>query len=70
LQSTLLARKIFSSKIATSVVWFVTVVWTIPTLGLFVTSFKTDKNILGEAWWNSLLHPNFTLCKLQECFSW
>ena len=61
-------RKIFSSKIATTVVWLVTIVWTIPTLGLFVTSFKTDKNILGEAWWNSLLHPNFTLANYQNVF--
>jgi alpha-glucoside transport system permease protein len=53
-------RKIFSSKIATVVVWAVTIIWTIPTLGLLVTSFKTDKNILGQAWWTSLLHPNFT----------
>jgi alpha-glucoside transport system permease protein len=61
-------RKIFSSKIATTVVWLVTVVWTIPTLGLFVTSFKTDKNILGEAWWNSLLHPSFTLANYKNVF--
>ena len=54
-------RKIFSSKIATVVVWIVTIIWTVPTLGLLVTSFKSDKDILGEAWWNSLLSPNFTL---------
>jgi alpha-glucoside transport system permease protein len=54
-------RKIFSSKIATTVVWVITIIWTVPTLGLLVTSFKTNENILGEAWWNSLLNPNFTL---------
>ena len=54
-------RKIFSSKIATTVVWVVTVIWTIPTVGLLVTSFKTNKNILGVAWWNSLLNPDFTI---------
>ncbi len=32
-----------------------------PTLGLLVTSFKTNENILGEAWWTSLLNPDFTL---------
>jgi alpha-glucoside transport system permease protein len=61
-------RKIFSSKIATTVVWVITVVWTIPTLGLLVTSFKTDKNILGEAWWVSLIHPNFTLANYKNVF--
>jgi alpha-glucoside transport system permease protein len=61
-------RKIFSSKIATTVVWFVTFIWTIPTVGLLVTSFKTDKDILGVAWWNSLLHPNFTLANYKNVF--
>jgi len=54
-------RKIFSSKIATIVVWAVTIIWTVPTLGLLVTSFKTNEKILGEAWWTSLLNPDFTL---------
>ena len=61
-------RKIFSSKIATVVVWVTTIIWTIPTLGLFVTSFKTDKKILGEAWWISLLHPDFTLANYKNVF--
>lgn len=61
-------RKIFSSKIATTIVWFITILWTIPTVGLFVTSFKTNKNILGEAWWNSLLNPNFTLANYKNVF--
>jgi alpha-glucoside transport system permease protein len=61
-------RKIFSSKIATTVVWFVTFIWTIPTVGLLVTSFKTNKDILGVAWWNSLLHPNFTLANYKNVF--
>jgi len=54
-------RKIFSSKIATTVVWVITIIWTVPTLGLLVTSFKTDEKILNEAWWTSLLNPDFTL---------
>jgi len=38
-----------------------TIIWTVPTLGLLVTSFKTNEKILGEAWWTSLLNPDFTL---------
>lgn len=59
-------RKLFSSKIATTVVWVITVLWTIPTLGLFVTSFKTDEKILNEAWWTTLLHPSFTLANYKN----
>ena len=54
-------RRLFSSRIASVVVWAITIIWTIPTVGLFVTSFKSDKDILGEAWWTTLLHPSFTL---------
>ena len=39
----------------------VTIVWTVPTLGLLITSFKTDEKILNEAWWTTLLNPSFTL---------
>jgi alpha-glucoside transport system permease protein len=53
-------RKIFSSKIATTVVWVITIIWTVPTLGLLVTSFKGEEKILNEAWWTTLLNPDFT----------
>jgi alpha-glucoside transport system permease protein len=61
-------RKIFSSKIATAVVWVTTVIWTVPTLGLFVTSFKEDKKILGEPWWVSIFNPDFTLANYKNVF--
>lgn len=61
-------RKIFSSKIATTVVWLITIFWTVPTMGLLVTSFKGDKEILGEAWWTTLLHPDFTLANYKNVF--
>ena len=61
-------RKLFSSKIATTIVWIITIIWTIPTLGLLVTSFKSDKDILGEAWWATLLSPNFTLDNYKGVF--
>jgi alpha-glucoside transport system permease protein len=61
-------RKIFSSKIATTVVWIITIIWTVPTVGLLVTSFKTDEKILNEAWWNSLLNPDFTFANYKGVF--
>ena len=61
-------RKIFSSKIATTVVWVITIIWTVPTLGLLVTSFKGEKAILDEAWWTTLLHPSFTLANYKGVF--
>jgi alpha-glucoside transport system permease protein len=61
-------RKLFSGKIATVVVWVTTVIWTIPTLGLLVTSFKADKDILNEPWWVSLFNPHFTLSSYKSVF--
>ena len=61
-------RKLFSSKIAAVVVWVTTVIWTIPTLGLLVTSFKADKDILNEPWWVSLFNPKFTLSSYKSVF--
>jgi alpha-glucoside transport system permease protein len=61
-------RKIFSSKIATVVVWAITIIWTVPTLGLLVTSLKEDKKILGEAWWVTLLNPDFTIANYKNVF--
>jgi alpha-glucoside transport system permease protein len=61
-------RQIFSSKVATTIVWLITILWTIPTMGLLVTSFKNDKKILGEAWWTTLLHPDFSLANYKNVF--
>ena len=55
------ARKIFSSKFASIVVWITTILWTIPTLGLFVSSFRTGDDIYQTGWWTVFKHPSFTL---------
>ncbi len=35
------------------------VVWTIPTLGLLVSSFRTREDILSSGWWNVVPHPEW-----------
>ena len=35
--------------------------WTIPTLGLFVTSFRPSKGINTSGWWTVFTNPEFTL---------
>lgn len=54
-------RRIFSSRFATIVVWIVTIVWTVPTLGLFISSFRTGADIYATGWWTVFTKPSFTL---------
>ncbi len=42
----------------------IAVIWTIPTLGVFVSSFRDARDILSTGWWTALLQPfqaNWTL---------
>jgi len=38
-------------------VFLICLLWTIPTLGLLVTSVRDPKNISTSGWWTALLHP-------------
>ena len=54
-------KQLFSSRIAATIVWIMAAVWSIPLLGLFVTSFRSKKDIQFSGWWTVITHPNFTL---------
>jgi alpha-glucoside transport system permease protein len=51
----------FTSPIASAVVTFIAILWTIPTFGLVVTSFRKKEDILSNGWWTSFTNPTFTL---------
>jgi alpha-glucoside transport system permease protein len=53
-------RRSFSSPIASFIVIVITVVWTVPTLGLFVTSIRPAKDVATSGWWTVFEHPSFT----------
>ncbi|MGB7860796.1 MAG: carbohydrate ABC transporter permease [Acidimicrobiia bacterium] len=38
-------------------VFVIVAMWTIPTLGLFVNSFRTSVESSSTGWWTSLIHP-------------
>ena len=54
-------------------VFFICLLWTIPTLGLLVTSVRDPKNIATSGWWTALLHPfdanQWTLSNYQTVLS-
>lgn len=62
------SKKIFSSKIATLIVWFITAIWFIPSLSLFVTSFRSSDDVFNSGWWTVLANPRFTLDSYRAVF--
>jgi alpha-glucoside transport system permease protein len=42
-------------------VWLLAIVWTIPTFGLFVTSFRPEREIKTSGWWTWFAHRTTTL---------
>ena len=47
--------------VPTWVLWLVCILWTIPTIGLLVSSFRPVEDINNSGWWTALWRPDFTL---------
>jgi alpha-glucoside transport system permease protein len=54
-------RQRLTSRAATAVAIVIAVVWTIPTFGLLVSSFRPEADIKANGWWNVFTDPSFTL---------
>ena len=59
-------RRNLSSPWATGFVILLTVLWTIPTLGLLVTSLRPADQANSSGWWTVLSNPVFTLDNYKE----
>jgi alpha-glucoside transport system permease protein len=51
----------FLRAIPASVLWIIVVVWTLPTVGLLVSSFRTREAQVSSGWWESLTLQDLTL---------
>jgi alpha-glucoside transport system permease protein len=54
-------RRSFSSPIASLLIIVLTVLWTLPTVGLLVTSFRPAGQVAATGWWTAFVHPSLTL---------
>jgi len=54
-------RHSLTSRPASIVAILIAALWTIPTFGLLVTSFRPQKDIVTSGWWTVLWRPSFTL---------
>jgi alpha-glucoside transport system permease protein len=52
-------RQAFSHPIASLAVTVIAVLWTIPTFGLFVNSFRSKEDAASTGWWQFFAHPSF-----------
>jgi alpha-glucoside transport system permease protein len=59
-------RRNLSSPWATGFVIVLTVLWTIPTLGLLVTSLRPAEEANNSGWWTVLANPIFTFDNYKE----
>lgn len=53
------AKKQLTSRWATLTAVVIAILWTLPTLGLFITSFRPEQDIRGSGWWTTLTRPWF-----------
>ncbi|HTN55713.1 MAG TPA: carbohydrate ABC transporter permease [Microbacterium sp.] len=56
-----IAHKKLTSKGATIAAVIIAFFWTIPTFGLFVTSFRPGADTQSTGWWTAFTDPEFTL---------
>lgn len=63
------ARRRLSKPWASLFAVILAVLWTIPTFGLLVTSFRPVTDINRSGWWTAFTNPNFTLENYQQVLS-
>ena len=60
------AKTKLSSPAASAIALLIAALWTVPTLGLFVTSFRPELDIRRSGWWTALSDPQFTVDNYNE----
>jgi len=60
------AKKTLTSRIGSFVAVVIAVLWTLPTFGLFVSSFRPERQIKTTGWWTFFSDPQLTLENYQE----
>ncbi|MFC7788960.1 carbohydrate ABC transporter permease [Microbacterium sp. MAHUQ-60] len=64
-----IAHKKLTSKGATIAAVIIAFFWTIPTFGLFVTSFRPGADTQSTGWWTAFTDPEFTLDNYVEALN-
>jgi len=57
------------SAIPTVVLWALVLLWTLPTLGMLVSSFRSEEAVKRTGWWTAVTNPEFTLDSYRSVFA-
>jgi alpha-glucoside transport system permease protein len=60
------AKTKLSSPAASAIALLIAVLWTVPTLGLFVTSVRPELDIRRSGWWTAFTDPQFSVDNYNE----
>ncbi len=60
------AKTRLSSPAASIIAIVIAVLWTVPTIGLLVTSFRPELDIRRSGWWTAVTDPTFTFDNYDE----
>jgi alpha-glucoside transport system permease protein len=60
------AKEGLSGRLASAAALVIAVLWTVPTFGLLVSSFRPQEDVLRDGWWNFFTDPAFTLDNYRE----
>ena len=63
------AKKGLTSRWASAVALIVAVLWTIPTFGLLISSFRPEADVKSDGWWNFFTDPSLTLQNYRDVLS-
>ena len=53
-------RKTMASRIGSAVAIVIALLWTVPTIGLLITSFRPEREIKTSGWWTFFSNPTVT----------
>jgi alpha-glucoside transport system permease protein len=60
----------FNSRPGRILVWVLAIFWTVPTFGVFVSSFRPELDVKTTGWWTFFKHPkNFTMANYKAVLS-
>ena len=63
------AKKRLTSPLASAAALVIAFLWTIPTAGLLISSFRPQDDIQSSGWWEIVADPSFTLDNYREALT-